>query len=51
MVERGGLVAERARGAEGQGLCSRSPAVAVGLRRLWEKHVRGRRQESVFSWQ
>ena len=36
LVERGGLVAERAWGAEGQGLCSRSPVVAGEWRGLWE---------------
>jgi hypothetical protein len=38
-VERSGLVAERARGAEAQGLCSRSPVGAGGRVHPWEKLV------------
>ena len=36
-LERSGPVAERASGAEAQGLCSRSPVVAVGRALSWEK--------------
>ena len=38
-VERSELVAERASGAEAQGLCSRSPAVAGGRAFSWEKLI------------
>ena len=38
-LERSGLLAERASGAEAQGLCSRSPVVAGGRRHPWEKLV------------
>ena len=47
-VERRELLAERSSGAEAQGLCSRSPVVAVGRVLSWEKLFATRGRSEVL---